>query len=354
MVENTFETQELYDTMEKKIGAILCQVRQSKSIDLKTVSEILRIKINHLEAIEESRLEDYPKFIYAVGFVRSYAAFLGLNAEDIVERFKQENNHHVEKKQYEYESITHQQEFPKKITLFWSFLAIISIYYGWHWYNSPNEKPELINESSQNIVLNPAQTQNSSSITEGKDKLNSINEAPHSESVTEKSTISSPFGEEKNDKGQSSTTTMTEVSSSSQPSSLSTNLASSDQTMVNTQNDQPVNDQKSSHLILRADADCLMTLRDRNGNLVVHLQMQKGQTYVPPVWSGLKLSASDAGALLFIVDGKALKHFGKIGETKNNIPLDFQLIQKGLVSKKSAASEIIPSEAHENQNTNKE
>ncbi|MEI9886891.1 MAG: putative PEP-binding protein [Rhizomicrobium sp.] len=48
----------------------------------------LKIRKDHLEAIEEDRLDALPGRTYAVGFVRSYADYLGLDVGQCVERFK--------------------------------------------------------------------------------------------------------------------------------------------------------------------------------------------------------------------------------------------------------------------------
>jgi len=57
---------------------------------LATVSRYLKIRKDHLEALEEDRIEALPGRTYAVGFIRSYADYLGLDAVQCVERFKAE------------------------------------------------------------------------------------------------------------------------------------------------------------------------------------------------------------------------------------------------------------------------
>ena len=54
------------------------------------MSRVLKIRKDHLEALEEDRLESLPGRTYAVGFVRSYADYLGLDPVQCVERFKGE------------------------------------------------------------------------------------------------------------------------------------------------------------------------------------------------------------------------------------------------------------------------
>lgn len=73
------------------VGQDLREARLRRGDDLATVSRVLRIRKDHLEALEEDRLEALPGRTYAIGFVRSYADYLGLDAPACVERFKTEN-----------------------------------------------------------------------------------------------------------------------------------------------------------------------------------------------------------------------------------------------------------------------
>ncbi len=79
------------DALPKTLGTILRQerLRQKKSLDL--VSEQLKIRKVFLEAIEQERFESLPGGVYTVGFIRSYAAFLGLDQVAIIDRLKDEN-----------------------------------------------------------------------------------------------------------------------------------------------------------------------------------------------------------------------------------------------------------------------
>jgi cytoskeleton protein RodZ len=68
----------------------LREARQRLGEDLTAASRTLRIRGDQLEALEEGRLDDLPGRTYAVGFVRSYAQYLGLDPAEYVERFKAE------------------------------------------------------------------------------------------------------------------------------------------------------------------------------------------------------------------------------------------------------------------------
>ena len=75
------------------VGEMLRAAREAKKLELETVSQSIHIRAAQLKAIEDNNIESLPGMTYAVGFVRSYANFLGLNGAEIVHRFKAEHGH---------------------------------------------------------------------------------------------------------------------------------------------------------------------------------------------------------------------------------------------------------------------
>ncbi|NBB82862.1 MAG: DUF4115 domain-containing protein, partial [Alphaproteobacteria bacterium] len=72
------------------VGDILRHARQQTGYALPDVAGVLRIRLRYLEAIEDGRFDDLPGSVYAVGFIRAYAEFLGLDTDEMVRRFKDE------------------------------------------------------------------------------------------------------------------------------------------------------------------------------------------------------------------------------------------------------------------------
>jgi cytoskeleton protein RodZ len=72
------------------VGQELRGARVSRGEDLATISRVLKIRREHLEALEEDNLSALPGRTYAVGFIRAYAEYLGLNPARTAERFKTE------------------------------------------------------------------------------------------------------------------------------------------------------------------------------------------------------------------------------------------------------------------------
>jgi cytoskeleton protein RodZ len=75
---------------DESIGEYLRRNRQRTGKTLNDVSHALKIMSHHLVAIENNSFEELPGRAYAIGFVRSYAAYLGLDAGALVARLKGE------------------------------------------------------------------------------------------------------------------------------------------------------------------------------------------------------------------------------------------------------------------------
>lgn len=69
-------------------GKLLKEARQKKNISLKEAEETTKIQRIYLQALEEEDLERLPEKVYTLGFVRTYARFLGLDPEPFVETLR--------------------------------------------------------------------------------------------------------------------------------------------------------------------------------------------------------------------------------------------------------------------------
>ncbi len=60
----------------------------SLGVSIEETAEQLRINRRYLSALEEGRVRDLPGAAYAIGFVRTYASAVGLDADEMVRRFR--------------------------------------------------------------------------------------------------------------------------------------------------------------------------------------------------------------------------------------------------------------------------
>ncbi|MDR2574549.1 MAG: DUF4115 domain-containing protein [Desulfovibrio sp.] len=67
----------------EELGAVLRNEREKRALSIDHVSEILKISARLLRALEEGDMASLPHPAYIRGFIRSYASFLGLTAEEI-------------------------------------------------------------------------------------------------------------------------------------------------------------------------------------------------------------------------------------------------------------------------------
>ncbi len=76
------------DAMRETPGSLLKKAREEKKITLKQASEETRITSRHLTALEEDNYSVFPGETYALGFLRSYATYLDLDPEKILQLYR--------------------------------------------------------------------------------------------------------------------------------------------------------------------------------------------------------------------------------------------------------------------------
>lgn len=69
----------------RAIGDVLKQKRKEMNLSLKEAENATSIRMNYLQALEEGDMSKLISPIYAQGFLKQYAAFLGLDGEQIVQ-----------------------------------------------------------------------------------------------------------------------------------------------------------------------------------------------------------------------------------------------------------------------------
>ncbi|HZU63563.1 MAG TPA: helix-turn-helix domain-containing protein [Novosphingobium sp.] len=74
----------MLDDTPAHTGEMLRRAREAAGLDLADVSARTRIPERHLRALEEADYTALPHRTYALGFARTYAGVLGLNAEDVI------------------------------------------------------------------------------------------------------------------------------------------------------------------------------------------------------------------------------------------------------------------------------
>src|ERR1700694_5178892 len=67
------------------IGAVLAERRGDRGLTIEQVASATRIRAEHLRALESDEPERLPAAVYAKGYLRAYALYLGLDPEPLVD-----------------------------------------------------------------------------------------------------------------------------------------------------------------------------------------------------------------------------------------------------------------------------
>ena len=72
------------DTDVENFGPWLRQQREVREIDRREVADASKISVRYIEALETNRFEVLPAEVFTKGFLRQYAAYVGLDPEEVV------------------------------------------------------------------------------------------------------------------------------------------------------------------------------------------------------------------------------------------------------------------------------
>jgi cytoskeletal protein RodZ len=86
----------------KKMGEKFRSKREEMSLSLKEVENATSIRMVYLQAIEEGRVDHFLSNVYALGFIRQYANFLGFEQEKLTKEFPEAMRLPPEKQDFAY------------------------------------------------------------------------------------------------------------------------------------------------------------------------------------------------------------------------------------------------------------
>ena len=75
---------------KESVGDVLKNKRLETGKTVEEISDYLRIKSQYLFALEENKFNNLPGSAYVIGFIKSYASYLGLDANSVIIQYKQE------------------------------------------------------------------------------------------------------------------------------------------------------------------------------------------------------------------------------------------------------------------------
>lgn len=320
--------------VEGKVGGMLRDARTKKGYSLDDVAKELYIRKSFLEAIESSNYEEIPEPPYGIGFIRSYADFLGLNSERIVQLFKEETDAKNQKEDVYVLEPQAEATMPNKKYLGISVLAIVVLYVAWLGYNKTQfeETPVSTGEDIIAEVSTPQTNDNfplqveefatvdTSSSAEQPETLPIIDTttAPVEETpqvtVSEENFVETPKTEETKENLSEEPKAQPQISETPKTEEVAEKLKEE------VKPEKKVSPKAGSRVTIKVNKETWVEVKDGK-KLWLSKVLQAGDSYQVPAGEGMILSVGRVDAVDVEIDGKVVPNVITSGK-KTGIALD--------------------------------
>ncbi len=361
------------------VGGLLRRRREEIQQDIEDVSRQLRIRSAYILAIEEGKFHELPGSAYAVGFVRAYADYLGLDGNSIVGDYRDELARRSRQNDLVWPSEGTESRFPGGTILVVCVLLGLAIYGGWFYATQSGSSgikligqvPEYIKNATgigQNAETtgNTAQTESPKTEAQAAPAPAPASNLPESQAPTTANAAPA-------------TTSMAQAgiapaASAPQPATpppavLATPAPSPTAPAVvlgqGSQNAQattppapaaptppaqsqatpptaasPTAEQTASastapapapaaKVVIRANRDSWIEIRDKDDNVVLQKVLRQGESFNVPDQKGLLMTTGNAGGIVIELEGKPLQALGSLGVVKRGVKLDPAALSDG-------------------------
>jgi cytoskeleton protein RodZ len=294
-----------------RAGADLRAARERLGWPIEAVSAALRIRLPHLEALEEGRIDLLPGNTYAVGFLRTYARTLGLDPDEIARRFKAEASQVNTRTELVFPAPMPQRGVPAGAVILLGVVLAIGAYAGWYRLSGEGRLP------AETVAPVP-------------ERLATLAEQAVPPS-SPPSALTTPVVI-------AAATTVSQVPVPDQAAPLVPSISPSSaaaavpspQALVApaAQQDTPAADQP--RIVVQATADAWLQVRDRSGGgVLLNKVLHSGESWPVPLRPNLVLTTGNAGGTQLVVDGVVTPVPGGSGAVRRDLPMDADLIKDG-------------------------
>lgn len=111
-----------------RVGQKLFEERSRRGLSLDDVSRATKIRASFLSAIEKGEYHKLPSSAYAHGFVRNYAAFLGLPKREMLALFRREFGHESDIKVLPEGFSNNNSFFFRGIRVYQTFFVVLGVF----------------------------------------------------------------------------------------------------------------------------------------------------------------------------------------------------------------------------------
>ncbi len=297
------------------VGETLRRARLAKKLELQDIAAYLCIRARFLDALENGNTKELPGDAYAQGFVRSYAAYLGLDADKTVAEYKREmlgKTAEAEAESGSYADNEAETSAPKPAVLAVSAIALIVIFCVWKGFHTNDPVVVVAAPESEAVtVLNesyplPEQTVEPAAET--------VPETPVPPVPPKKPT---PAAEEQAE-ANAADAERAVFTERAVPAERAASVEEEAVDSIHIYGQRNVN----PRLVLVANEAAWIEVR-RGENILISRVLNKGDRYqVSRNPDDLFLKTGNAGGLDIFLDGEQVPPVGPKGALRSNVPLN--------------------------------
>jgi cytoskeleton protein RodZ len=288
----------------RSAGDELRRQREALGLDLGVAAVALRIKPGYLAALEAGRPDQLPGAVYAIGFLRAYADYLGLDGAEMLRRFKRESLLLGAKPDLAFPIPLGERGIPGGGMLLVALILATCAYGGWFYLSTDDgPRPERVAAIPGELLPNAEQFQARSTALRPVEVI-----APSQPSAASTGAPGSPG-------------TIEAGSGSARPPAATPTVATPAAT--GSAPDAP------RGVVIRATVDSWIEIRDTRRAVLFERVLKAGESYSAPDQPGLSMRTSNAGGLEITVDGIPAPSIGRRGMVRRNVVLDAQALLAG-------------------------
>lgn len=310
--------QALHAPRAPKAGADLRAARERVGWSLSEMADGLRIRYQYLEALEDGRINELPGNAYALGFMRTYATALGLDPDEIARRFRAEAAEVDQKTELTFPVPVPARGVPAGALVLLGVVLAVGVYVGWYRLSGDGRLP------AETSTLIPAR------LAPLAEQAVPMSVPPLLPTLAQTSKRPAAPAE---DPVQRQTVAEADAVVLPAPAVSPTQAAAAPApaTIGATPADQ-------AHIVLRANADAWIQVRDRSGTILLNRTLHAGDTWEVPPKSNLLMTTGNAGGTDLIVNGAVAPSLGGSGAVRRDVPLDPDLLKDGKFAAASPAA----------------
>jgi cytoskeleton protein RodZ len=297
-----------------RAGADLRAARERLGLSLDDVAVTLRIRPPHLEALEEGRIALLPGNAYALAFVRTYAGALGLDAEEMVRRFKAEAAEFSRRPELVFPVPMPERGLPAGALMLLGLVLAVGAYTGWYRLSGEGRLPaETVTAVPERLAPLAEQAL--------------PRQPPATPDVAPRIVLSEPAPP-----ADPAPPAVTFSPTSAAAAQLPPHSADDAQAagLIQPMPDVP-------RIQVRAVADSWLLVKDRSGAALLNRVLKAGETWPVPARTDLLMTTGNAGGTEIVLDGVATPSLGGNGAVRRDLPLDPDQIKDGKLAAAATA-----------------